>query len=324
MTIVSKLIKIKKRIIRYKIGKVIVKLYHYLVAIPSVKFYSAKFSFVKKYIPQINFYSTEETFRMLREEKKSLSRFGDGEISWIYRDSKGYFGQENSEKLSVKLKEIILSNNNNVLIAIPNFFDSVESFDYRRKESRNAHLGKYYKRWLKLIDLNKTYTDALITRVYMGLKKFDSDYYFNCWMEIWKNKNVIIVEGNQTRFGVGNDLLRTVRSVKRVIAPSENAFSKYDEILDSVKDNVDKNSLVLVSLGPTASVLAYDLACLGFQAIDIGHLDIEYEWFKRGALKKIPIEGKYVNEAGGKSEVEISKNNLKRYQDEIIFKISNS
>lgn len=34
-----------------------------------------------------------------------------------------------------------------------------------------------------------------------------------------------------------------------------------------------------ILLDPTATVLAYDLAVQGFQAVDINHVDVEYEWF---------------------------------------------
>jgi hypothetical protein len=37
----------------------------------------------------------------------------------------------------------------------------------------------------------------------------------------------------------------------------------------------------------------------GFQAIDIGNLDVEYEWFLRGSTEKIKIPGKYTSEAKG-------------------------
>ena len=56
-----------------------------------------------------------------------------------------------------------------------------------------------------------------------------------------------------------------------------------------------RNKLILVALGQTATVLSYDLAKLGYWAIDIGHVDIEYEWFLRGAKDKLPVAGKYVN-----------------------------
>ena len=39
-----------------------------------------------------------------------------------------------------------------------------------------------------------------------------------------------------------------------------------------------KSVLFLVALGPTATVLAYDLSKIGYQAIDIGHIDISFVW----------------------------------------------
>ena len=78
--------------------------------------------------------------------------------------------------------------------------------------------------------------------------------------------------------GVGNDLLSNALSVERVIAPSENAFLVYDVILSAVR-KYGKGKLILAALGPTATVLAYDLAREGYWILDIGHLDLEYEWF---------------------------------------------
>ena len=66
----------------------------------------------------------------------------------------------------------------------------------------------------------------------------------------------------------------------------------------------DREKLVLLALGPTATVMAYDLSHLGFQAIDIGNVDIEYEWYLRGATSKVRIEGKYTSEAVGGRDVE--------------------
>ena len=60
----------------------------------------------------------------------------------------------------------------------------------------------------------------------------------------------------------------------------------------------NENVVVLCALGMTATILAYDLAQEGYQAIDIGHADIEYMWYKLGATRKIPINGKSVNEVG--------------------------
>ena len=55
----------------------------------------------------------------------------------------------------------------------------------------------------------------------------------------------------------------------------------------------------MLALGPTASILAYDLSEIGYRALDIGHIDIEYEWFLQKATEKVRIKEKYTSEAYG-------------------------
>ena len=35
---------------------------------------------------------------------------------------------------------------------------------------------------------------------------------------------------------------------------------------------------------------------MGYWALDIGHVDIEYEWMLMGAEKKVPIKNKFVGD----------------------------
>lgn len=74
-------------------------------------------------------------------------------------------------------------------------------------------------------------------------------------------------------------------------------FAKYDDIYNYIVNNVCKDKLILLSFGITATVLAYELSKLGYQAIDLGHLDIEYEWFRMGAKDRVPVKGKFTNES---------------------------
>ncbi len=97
--------------------------------------------------------------------------------------------------------------------------------------------------------------------------------------------------------GVDNDLLNNARAIRRILCPAENAFEKYEKIFDEAR-KVDQDVLVLIALGPAATVLSYDLFKAGFRALDVGHLDIEYEWFLRKATGKNAVYGKYVVEAG--------------------------
>ena len=89
------------------------------------------------------------------------------------------------------------------------------------------------------------------------------------------------------------------------------------------KTKIYYDQMILIALGPTATILAYDLAKEGYQAVDIGHMDIEYEWYLRKADRKIDIENKAVNEVSGVVDKEIKDEELKKmYESQIIDKIS--
>lgn len=58
---------------------------------------------------------------------------------------------------------------------------------------------------------------------------------------------------------MGNDLFDNATSIKRIICPAENAYSKLEAIKSSIRLNVEKDTLILGALGPTASILASQL-----------------------------------------------------------------
>ncbi len=104
------------------------------------------------------------------------------------------------------------------------------------------------------------------------------------------------------------------------MCPHKNAFDKYDRILSMVEKSVLKDELALISLGPTATVLAYDLARCGIQALDIGQIDNEYEWYLRKASQRIEILGKGVAELSECHEPESVFNDCD-YENQIIARI---
>ena len=106
---------------------------------------------------------------------------------------------------------------------------------------------------------------------------------------------MVLVEGRETRTGQGNDLLDNARSIRRILCPTQNAYAYYQEILETVK-KVSKDTMILCALGPAAKVLAYDLVLCGYQVIDIGQIDMDYEWYRAGQGKRIPIPTKYVSQ----------------------------
>ena len=236
-----------------------------------------------------------ETVDCIINQKLSISRFGDGELKIIR--GKGIGFQKYTPKLSRRLKEVLQSDVDNHMVCILH----VISGDFRIYKLFPTIFWKYNmlcnKRvWIKYLSKSCIYGDSLFTRFYIDTKeRAYSERMINRIKAIWENKDILVVEGNQSRLGVGNDLFQVAKSIHRVLCPAKNAFDYYDEILEkTIKHATDR--LILIALGPTATILSYDLSTMGHQAIDIGHIDIEYEWFMMKAHTKIPIEGKYVNE----------------------------
>lgn len=262
----------------------------------------------------------EETIDEIISKNKSITRFGDGEIDFIY--GKGMNYQKFDEKLACRLKEVLNSDYDDLLVGMPNAINT-EYF-----EEYTGVAIEFWPRWvhenmfriIKLLDRKRKYYSTQITRFYLDYKdKSNKAEYVKKIKKIWDKKDIVIIEGDKSRLGVGNDLFDNMNSIERIICPSENAFDRYKQIV-SEASKVDKNKLILLALGPTATVLAYDLFKIGYRVIDIGHIDIEYEWFLRKATEKVRIETKYVTEVKN-GRTNIAEINDEKYMSEVIAKI---
>jgi len=261
--------------------------------------------------------STDESLNFIINNNCSISRFGDGEFYLMNGDSLRF--QPYSKELSFRLKEIIRSDQNNHAVFIPNIFEDVNWCTDKSKSYWTSYLNLNRFKIYKLLGKNKQYYDSLVTRLYIDHKnKSMTERRFRLFKKVWEKQEIVIVEGEHSRLGIGNDLFNNAKSIKRVLCPASNAFAKYDQILAEVKKQ-NKSKLILIALGPTATVLAYDLALSGYRALDIGHIDIEYEWFLNKAIEKEPVKSKYVGEVvNGRNVYSI---NDSRYESEIISKI---
>ena len=246
--------------------------------------------------------SNEKTLKEIIKYNKSISRINDGEISLIDGNSIPF--QKYEYNISKRLLDILNSHEKNLLIGIffPYQKKIINTFANYSFNGWKNWLNKYKFSMLNKLK-NKKYYSGDISRFYSHLKDKSKVYtYIKKLKKIWENRDIVMIEGEKTRFGIGNDLLNNTKSIKRILCPTRNAYSLYDKILKSVL-NFDKSNLILISLGPTATILAYDLTQYGYQAIDIGHADIEYEYYIRKANKKIGIPYKFVNEYDrGKNE----------------------
>lgn len=267
------------------------------------------FSYYKR--NSVRVMSNQDTVMDIVSANKSISRYGDGEFDLIlnylrYSDCKCGF-QTYSAKLAERLIEILKAEPlKNHLIGLPGVIGSGGVMGLRWEDSRywQNYLRKHLGQLHNIISLNRLYGDANFTRFYLPYRdKRKIHDYVDKLKKIWEGRDILIIEGVMTRLGVNNDLFDGSKSINRILAPSKDAFGKYDEIyktaLSYLKEH-DSDVLVLASLGPTATVLTYDLAKAGYQAIDTGHVDLEYEWMLRGVKEKVKVDGKFVNEVSGR------------------------
>lgn len=280
-----------------------------------------RYKFLKwkfKYLNPYRIMSSQETIRKVIDERCSVCRYGDGELLMLLQDYSIGFQKFNDE-LRRRLSEILVSNRKNVIVCLPYMLKSMDNLNGQAYWYWEDFLQKNRQKIYNLTQKGKLYGDTQFTRPYIvKVDKSECLELFEMNKKIWEKKDVLIVEGKNTCLGVGNDLLANTKSIRRIIAPSKNAFEKYDLILEQTIKHAE-GKLILIALGPAATVLAYDLAERGFWAIDIGHIDIEYEWFLRNAEKKIAIEGKYVNEVlEGRNPIECKD---RKYMSEIIMEI---
>lgn len=257
-------------------------------------------------------------------EKMSLVRFGDGEFSLMKMRQRARY-QEADAELAGRLREVLHANKDNLLVATADIYGSLERFTEPAADAVRHYLTPEVRaEHMELLELDRTYYDALLSRPYVMFKdKEKAGERFESLKRIWEDRDVVIIEGSRTRMGVGNDLFDNALSVSRIIAPCENAFRKYADILDCAQ-TIERDRLILISLGPTAKVLAYDLCVQGYQVIDIGHLDIEYEWFLRGVRERCNIPYKYVQEVRNGEIVtdEMAASALESYQRQILAVIN--
>ena len=242
-----------------------------------------------------------QTINYIIENKCSVCRYGDGEFQMIthyleHGSSENFHVdtfQNYNPVLAARLLEVYKSSNIKLLQCIP--------YSFKKSSVYKGYGRTFFEReWLlrkPFVKKNKLYGDSCFTRFWLGRTDVKNvGGYVASLKKLWNKKNVLIVEGAKSRLGVANDLFDNCAIIKRVLCPAVNAFSRYCEILEEVKKCAEKDTLILLALGHTATVMAYDLTLLGYQAIDIGHVDIEYEWYLMRATEKVPVPNKYVNE----------------------------
>ena len=261
----------------------------------------------------------DETLDYIIENKSSLVRFGDGEINMLAGDSIPY--QDYDEELVSIMRDIIgQESREELVVCLPDAFTDRFKFTSWAIPFWKDHMDHYMDFYRELCS-DSWYGSTFVSRPYIDFEdKSQAKAQFEKLKSIWKNRDLLIVEGATSRSGVGNDLFDEANSIKRIICPSHSAFSRVHEIEQEI-EKYATGRLILCMLGPTAKVLAYRLSQKGYQVLDIGHIDSEYEWMKMGTKTKVKFSHKHTAEYNFDQDIEFIEDET--YNSQIVSKILN-
>ena len=211
-----------------------------------------------------------ETLQAIRERRASIARYGDGELEIMIGGAIHF--QEQDPELARRLRCILREPRSNFLIGIPNF----EALQIKT-EGRKGSWQRYRRIFSHLVRRDAEYHSAFVSRP-ASIVGLESPEYFEGWQAVWAGREIVVV--HHTAATAEHPLFRTASKGQFEFCPSKNAFREYASVLERVAAHCSRPGvLFLIAAGPTAGVLAWDLAKRGAQALDIGHLTASYDEF---------------------------------------------
>lgn len=213
--------------------------------------------------------SFAETLRVVNRDRLSLTRFGDGELKLMTDPGHHLQFQRNSPELMRDLRDALAPQGparGRVLVALPHLFRA------------DLHwIAVWIAVWpmlRPLLDPAARYGNAHVSRpIYFSTEGAAG---VDLWRQIWHGREVLIVTGRNSRFDLLPALFDGVARAEFLHTRAENAYADCDAIVEQVRARARPDLLVLLSLGPAATVLAPRIAAAGIQALDIGHISASY------------------------------------------------
>lgn len=217
------------------------------------------------------------------KEGYSLSRYGDGEFLHLLEDNKPILKLQNFDiNLKKKLIKVFTEPLEKLLIGIP------------RMDEPKKWVVTFHKKFTKFISNKQAETGSIFVSAFISrpcLVGNNTQNYFDKVKTIWSNREVILINFNRNLCNhyMFNNCNPTFIQVER-----RNCFSDYVSILNECKKFYKQQRLFLISAGPTATCLSYDLTLDNEQCIDIGQIALEYSVFNEEKnLKSWTSQNKY-------------------------------
>jgi len=243
-------------------------------------------------VPQILDF-VDSLLEVYRDDTVSVARIGDGEFGLATGVAVPNNGcQAADESLREAMQRVLRCDNPKCRVALAkSFFYSDPSCvpqdidDFANKIFMpQAEAGDY----LKYVVPGYKYLDAsmsVVRKHYPTISRKVYAAYYSVLRQVLLGKDVIVVSGDSRCFEYERNLLNDcgVNSTSYLSVPQKGAWANYDAIKKWLLDmNGSGSRLVLLGCGPTATVLAYELADT-MRCLDVGHMFADYNLAFGGA-----------------------------------------
>ena len=224
-----------------------------------------------------------ESLDLFERQPKSIARFGDGEIAIM--EGRNIPFQRYEPLLAEKMLAILRTKRDDMYVGLnSSYFHSV-ALDCKTEHSRRF-LWKYGAKFRKFFmrEANPE-VQYLCATLFIGYFFSDNDESYSAVIDrrkrLFAGRKIAVVTGKSVLANLDYDIFELAASKIIIDAPSKNAFSAYDSILRDISNNISKDTLICLILGPTATAMAADLTDMGYMAWDIGHIAKDYDAFMK-------------------------------------------
>lgn len=220
-----------------------------------------------------------ETVEYVAERKVSLARFGDGEIGLACHAYRSLEFQTGSPQLSRALQNVLSDYRPNLLVGLPGFVADTTWL---------TMFARYWGVLEEVLPPSRTWGVSSVSRA--NAFAYHREALVDAWRACWEGRNVTVVTGRGSRFDPIDELFSNVGDINFEYGPTRNAFESLDQLTAQLLEK--PLDLVIVALGPAATILAARLSDRGVQTLDIGHISNSYEQiFRNGPVpESLPIK----------------------------------
>lgn len=204
-----------------------------------------------------------QTLNAIRTDRRSIARYGDGEIKSM-ATATGCRFQQHDWKLMQELRDIAATKSD-LIVCLPSLM-SEDHFWQGFWPLFWPACSFYFKQ--------DVYGDSMVTRPEAFL--FYGQQTASQWMDVWRDLNICFVTGTGSRLNGDHVLFSTAKDFDYVYSKNVDAYEEIDTTLEKCMD-LKKPDIYLIALGPAGTALASRLQKEGKWALDIGHLNNSYD-----------------------------------------------